>query len=152
MRESEKHESGDLEALSAYREAVEGIAGPRFAKDLLNLEGTEAESSNRRRAERARARRLEADAARAEGENELREMLGKWALMFVGFQLAACDAVMAGYVIYSAFQGISIPTEVMIGWMTASLVEIIGILWVIARSLFPFRDISRDEISEKHRN
>ena len=42
-----------------------------------------------------------------------------------------------------------IPTEVIISWMGATTAEIIGILWVIARSLFPFRDEHRSTDLEK---
>ena len=45
-----------------------------------------------------------------------------------------------------------VPTEVLITWLSSTIVEIIGILWVIARSLFPFHDRHRDAKGEKHRS
>lgn len=33
-------------------------------------------------------------------------------------------------------------SAVMIAWLSASVVEVVGILWVIARNLFPYRDKS----------
>lgn len=133
------------EAVEAYKDALKGEEAPRFGISLLRGDGPSADASsisrsNLRRKERAEARKAEADAARAEGENELRGMLGRWALRFVGFQIVVCDAVIGAYVASSIVRGETVPQEVLIGWMTSSLVEIIGILWVIARSLFPFKD------------
>ena len=42
-----------------------------------------------------------------------------------------------------------IPTEVIISFIGATTAEIIGILWVIARSLFPFQDENRSADLEK---
>lgn len=38
---------------------------------------------------------------------------------------------------------------VIISWMATSLGEVVGILWVIARNLFPFHDKHRDREAEK---
>lgn len=139
----------DVEALEAYKDAVKGATAPRFMISLLKEDESRTEASNRRREEGAKARKLEADAKRAEDENDLRKMLGKWALRFVGFQIFVCDLIVGVYVGSSVWRGSSVPVEVLVGWMTSSLVEIIGILWVIARSLFPFRDEYRDQSSEE---
>lgn len=100
-----------------------------------------------------RAKELDNEATRLENEqrdleNELRRTLGLTAIKFVAGQLIVCDTVFALYVNYAMNMGWHIPNEVIIGWMAASLVEIIGILWVIARSLFPFRDRHRDRDAE----
>ena len=84
------------------------------------------------------------------GENVLRNKIGHTAIRLVWVQLFMCNLGFAAYVVYSFFKGWNIPSAVIIAWMSSSLVEIIGILWVIARSLFPFRDISRDEKAEKN--
>ncbi len=86
---------------------------------------------------------------RLDGENKLRSRLGFTAEALVLGQLTVCDIGIIFYFIYCAYKGWSISGEVIIGWMTASLVEVIGVLWVIARSLFPFRDTHRDKNSEK---
>ena len=88
---------------------------------------------------------------RLKGENKLRRRLGTAAIVFVAVQLGVCDIGFAAYVIYSIVKGWAIPNNVILGWMAASLVEIIGILWVIARSLFPFRDEHRDFEAERER-
>lgn len=47
------------------------------------------------------------------------------------------------------YQRMPIPTQVIVAWLSATLVEIIGILWVVTRSLFPFHDGLRDKAAEK---
>lgn len=84
-----------------------------------------------------------------DGENKLRNRLGTAAIVFVSVQLAVCNIGVIMYFIYCICKGWGIPNEVIIGWMAAGLVEVIGVLWVIARSLFPFRDSHRDKSSEK---
>ena len=43
----------------------------------------------------------------------------------------------------------AVPSNVMVAWMASTFVEVIGILWVITRSLFPFNDAYRDRDGEK---
>ena len=86
------------------------------------------------------------------GENILRMVLGIGSIVLVFIQLIVCDIgiFLYGWECYK--RGWQIPTEVVLGWLSASLIEIIGVLWVIARSLFPFRDKRRDTPSEKGRD
>ena len=78
-----------------------------------------------------------------EAENDLRSELGKAALKCVKWQLVVCNALVVAYTAHLMWLQREIPTEVIISWMGATTAEIIGILWVIARSLFPFRDEHR---------
>lgn len=84
----------------------------------------------------------------------MRKSLKKWALVFVAIQLLACDVGMGLYMMQMVSNGLvaSISDGVLIAWMSSSLVEVIGILWVIARNLFPFRDNQRDKVAEKEFN
>lgn len=54
-----------------------------------------------------------------------------------------------GYVIFSFWFDHAVPSNVMVAWMASTFVEVIGILWVITRSLFPFNDAYRDRDGEK---
>lgn len=54
-----------------------------------------------------------------------------------------------GYVFFSFWFDHSVPSNVMVAWMASTFVEVIGILWVITRSLFPFNDAYRDRDGEK---
>lgn len=140
------------DALIEYQKAKrDGIDG-RYEMTSQEPGFQEIEDSNLRRDRNSQSRKLEADAERAEGENELRSVIGNWAIKFVSAQIIICDIGMVAYFGHCVSLGTLVPTEVAIAWMTATLVEVIGILWVIARSLFPFRDENRDRDSEKRSN
>lgn len=96
---------------------------------------------------RLRIEKSKAD--RREQSNKLRAGIGVTATVFVGIQLVTCDVLVYSYVFQA---GKNVDSSVMIAWMSASLVEVIGILWVIARSLFPFHDRHRDKNAEHHTN
>ncbi|WP_421776764.1 hypothetical protein [Gardnerella sp. KA00255] len=81
-----------------------------------------------------------------EGENKLRSILCICTIVIIVLQLVACDVFVIVYVYFH--QSIS---DILIStWIGSNFVEIIGILWVIARSLFPFHDRKRDKSAEKH--
>ena len=61
----------------------------------------------------------------------------------------ACNTLVVAYTTRLMWLQREIPTEVIISWMGATTAEIIGILWVIARSLFPFQDEHRSADLEK---
>lgn len=92
--------------------------------------------------------KLRAEVARKRQSNWLRVILAIFALLFVGAQLIASDWLVFQYMNAQLAVGRTLPTEFLIAWLAASLVEVIGILWVIARSLFPFRDKYRDRRAE----
>ena len=79
-------------------------------------------------------------------------VLGIGSIVLVFIQLIVCDIGIFLYGWECNKRGWQIPTEVVLGWLSASLIEIIGVLWVIARSLFPFRDKRKDTSSEKGRD
>lgn len=95
--------------------------------------------------------KLRAEVARKRQSNLLRVMLAVGALVFVGTQLVASDWLVFKYMNAQLAAGRTLPTEFLIAWLAASLVEVIGILWVIARSLFPFRDKRRNQKAENKR-
>lgn len=74
-------------------------------------------------------KRLKARNARRWLSIILRGILAVTAIVFVGIQLWNCNAI--------------------VSWMATSLGEVVGILWVIARNLFPFHDKHRDREAEK---
>lgn len=88
---------------------------------------------------------------RAEDNNRLRKLMVHWALLFVGWQIVICDLVMAGYVITELCKNHPIAPQVIMAWLSTSLVEVIGILWVIARNLFPFHDKYRNKKAERRK-
>ena len=96
---------------------------------------------------RLRIEKLKAD--REEQSNKLREKVATKSLKFVTWQLVVTNVVVFGYVFFSFWFNHSVPSNVMVAWMTSTFGEIIGILWVITRSLFPFNDAYRDRGGEK---
>ena len=142
--ESLTRHDDDIRELS-FHDAPE----PEYQQVIKEREG-DVQNSNKERERALDYMKRKGDIARQGDENIIRRRLGFWALVFVGFQLFVCDALMAGYVITELVQGKTIAPSVMASWMGASLVEVIGILWVIARSLFPFRDKYRNLTAEKN--
>lgn len=71
-----------------------------------------------------------------EQDIKLRKRLASWAIFFVGLQLIASNLFFGFYLWHNK----SDPSQqVMTAWLAASVVEVIGILLVIARSLFPVK-------------
>lgn len=60
-----------------------------------------------------------------------------WALIFVGVQLAVANLFFGWYLWFNRADP---DRAIMAAWLTSTVVEVIGILWVIARNLFPYRD------------
>lgn len=65
---------------------------------------------------------------------ELKRKIGTWALIGAAAQIVAADAVFIAYAIANHWD---IPPSTIQFWLGAAVVEVIGVLLVIARSLFP---------------
>lgn len=141
------------EALAAFGAAVslataERKLGDPFDDEIANsaemsfaLDGSLlSDDANEARKKKAKAEKLEQETERLKSENKIRTLLGKAAIALVTGQLVVCDIAIIAYGVATVSGGATIPTQVVIGWMTATLVEVIGILWVIARSLYPMHD------------
>ena len=70
----------------------------------------------------------------------MKKRLGYAAFFAVGAQLLIADIA---FVWYSWSRGWNVPPEVMIGWLSATVVQVVGVVLVIARHLFPNR-VMRD--------
>ena len=111
-----------------------------------------ASSFNARRRENAALRKLDAKNTRREQENQLRKKVATWSLWFVlGQLIVTMYATIVAYIVTMLVLKQDVPTQVLITWLSSTIVEIIGILWVIARSLFPFHDRHRDAKGEKRK-
>lgn len=102
--------------------------------------------------ENAALRKLDAKNTRREQENQLRKEVATWSLWFVLTQLVITNTTIVAYIVTMLVLKQYVPTEVLITWLSSTIVEIVGILWVIARSLFPFHDRHRDTKGEKHKS
>jgi len=74
-------------------------------------------------------------------ELELRLPYAKAAGVFVIAQVAIADLVFMGY---GKAIDWHLPTEAIVAWLSATVVQVIGILYVITRNLFPNRDARPD--------
>lgn len=76
---------------------------------------------------------------------KLRKRLARYAIRIVIAQLVMANLF---FLIYLVANLVDPNPAIMVAWLSATVVEVIGILWVIARSLFPYRDKS-PSIDEK---
>lgn len=111
---------------------------------------TNAKDANNERRNNAKSRLRDAKAQREEDENKLRSRLCNWTIGIIVSQLVICDAFVIFYACFTIFYLRQSISDILIStWIGSNFVEIIGILWVIARSLFPFHDSKRDKKAEK---
>lgn len=140
--------TSDDEVVHFYHLVSKGIERDSVSLHSDEITDSQIQDASDRREANARNRKLEAEADKLVGENNIRKTVATWSLRFVGFQIAVCDALIAAYIVVNLVRGITVPSEVIFGVLGTSLVEIIGILWVITRSLFPFHDSHRDRAKE----
>lgn len=138
----------DDEVVHLYHLVAKGNERDSVSLHADEITDSQIQDASDRREANARNRKLEAEADKLVGENNIRKTVATWSLRFVGFQIAVCDALIAAYIVVNLVRGITVPSEVIFGVLGTSLVEIIGILWVITRSLFPFHDSHRDRSKE----
>ncbi|WP_164518530.1 hypothetical protein [Brachybacterium sp. EE-P12] len=98
----------------------------------------EAETIDAQAVNKARKEKLKNDGRKQ--DQRLRKIVAYWAIALVALQLVISNVYFGIYLIW---QPKTLDPTLMIAWMSASVVEIIGILWVVARSLFPYRDKGR---------
>ena len=153
---SEKHD-----ALSAFANALVQVGdslassfefyfgqsgNKRNDSSNIDIENTlDSDEACRRRKLKAEADREASRAERLKDENSLRRRLGYSAIGIVITQLFVCDAFVLLYGLYCSHNGWEIPSQVVISWMASTIVEVIGLLLVIAKSLFPIvkQDVGR---------
>ena len=67
----------------------------------------------------------------------LKKMYARWLLVAMSVQIAVADL---GFFLYGSENRWAIEPIVMQFWLSAAVVQVIGIVYVIARYLFPRRD------------
>ena len=77
--------------------------------------------------------------AQREQDMRLRRKLSDYAIWIVIVQLAVANLFFGFYLWHNP---IDPQPPIMIAWLSSTVVEVVGILWVIARNLFPYRDKS----------
>ena len=88
--------------------------------------------------ERERAQDLELRQLFAEQEHGLRQRYGDWLLWLLGAQFLVADAVFVAFA--WAGQKWAVPPGVIEVWLAATVVQVVGVVAVVTRHLFPRRD------------
>jgi glutathione S-transferase len=87
---------------------------------------------------RKSAQELELRKLFAEQEHRLRQSYGDWLLWLLGAQFLVADAV------FVAFARIGkrwdLPADVIEVWLVATVVQVVGVVAIVSRHLFPNRD------------
>ncbi|HEX2096357.1 MAG TPA: hypothetical protein VHF50_03200 [Solirubrobacterales bacterium] len=85
----------------------------------------------------------ELERAHLQQDLELKERYGKWLLWLVTGQLIVADIVFALYFIVGVHW--DLPEGVIYVWLATTLVELVGVVTVVTRYLFPRRDSAGSE-------
>ena len=88
--------------------------------------------------EQERAQRIKLRGLFAEQEHRLRQRYGDTILWLLGAQLLIADAV---FVVFAwAGRGWELPPGVIEVWLAATVVQVVGVVAIVTRHLFPNRD------------
>jgi hypothetical protein len=88
--------------------------------------------------ERARAQQLDLEKTFADQEHDLRERYANGILAILGVQLLVADAVFIAFA--WAGESWSLSPGVIEVWLAATVVQVVGIVLIVTRHLFPNRD------------
>lgn len=119
------------------RHGVENVSGSESESAGLSVQSAQS------RYEQIEGDRRQALNERVKDENKLRNKLGNVLLLMVGVQLLVSDAYLFVFMCANPHS-----TSVMMAWLSASVIEVVGLVWVITRSIFPFKDGYRDTKAE----
>ncbi|OZG49208.1 hypothetical protein [Bombiscardovia coagulans] len=79
-------------------------------------------------------------------QNKLRFLLGGGLIVCVVLQLLISDCVVGAYVLHQ-----SVASErIVLAWMSTSVIELLGIIMVVVRSLFPLNGDRHANSTKKH--
>jgi glutathione S-transferase len=87
---------------------------------------------------RERAQSLEIRQLFAEQEHGLRQRYGDWLLWLLGAQFLIADAAFVAFAWVG--QKWAVPPGVIEFWLAATVVQVVGVVAIVARHLFPSRN------------
>jgi hypothetical protein len=91
--------------------------------------------STREPAEQLEGARARVQVEREESDLGLSKIVGRGTMILMSFQVLVIDG---GFMIYGAENGWHIPSDVMVSWLAAGTVQVVGsVALVVARHLFP---------------
>lgn len=88
--------------------------------------------------EQERAQRISLKRLFAEQEHGLRQRYADWILRLLGAQFVVADAVFVAFAWVG--RGWDLPPGVIEVWLAATVVQVVGVVAVVTRHLFPNRD------------
>lgn len=88
--------------------------------------------------ERERAQDLELRQLFAEQEHGLRQRYGDWLLWLLGAQFLIADALFVAFA--WAGRRWDLPPGVIEVWLAATVIQVVGVVAIVTRHLFPGRD------------
>jgi hypothetical protein len=89
---------------------------------------------HRERFNEAEVKRAETRAAQDSDNRKMREKIAEWVSYAIGAQVALADIV---FVVYGFGNDWHIPSQAIIAWLSATVVQVIAVGMVITKSLFP---------------
>jgi hypothetical protein len=117
--------SGRDGALGEFVGVAKASPSDELPDDLKHLE------------ERERAQGLKLRRLFAEQEHGLRQRYADWILWLLGVQFVVADAV---FVVFAwAGRGWELPPGVIEVWLAATVVQVVGVVAIVTRHLFPNR-------------
>lgn len=119
------------------RHGVENISGSESESTALSVQSAQL------RFEQIEVDRRQALSERVKDENKLRNRLGYVILAMLGAQLVMSDLFLYKFMCANPHSDTA-----MLAWFSACVIEVIGLIWVITRSIFPFNDGDRDTKAE----
>jgi hypothetical protein len=110
-------------------------------EEKAGLEGPQADGMSERLArlrEREKVQEIELRGQFAKQEHGLRQRYGEWILRILGVQLLVADAIFVAFAWIGV--GWDLPAGVVEVWLVATVVQVVGVVAVVTRHLFPNRD------------
>lgn len=87
--------------------------------------------------------------SRLNAENDMRTTFFAWSSKLAGWVVALNMVIFIAYLAIQAFAPGKIPDAVMLAWIAGTVVEILGIVAIVARHLFPGRKWQTGNVSTK---
>jgi len=122
---SDAHSSGAVVGVEESEEK-EISPSPELPEELMNLD------------EQERALGISLRRLFAEQEHGLRQKYADWIIWLLGAQFVVADAVFVAFA--WAGQSWDLPPGVIEVWLAATVVQVVGVVAVVTRHLFPNRD------------
>jgi hypothetical protein len=122
---SDAHSQGAVIGIEESEEK-EISPSPELPEELMNLD------------EQERALGISLRRLFAEQEHGLRQKYADWIIWLLGAQFVVADGVFVAFA--WAGQGWDLPPGVIEVWLAATVVQVVGVVAVVTRHLFPNRD------------